>query len=377
MDPEPILFVNARHAGQAFVQRWRGARPAFWCVLAHTDTCLVPGISSAGITEELRPYTPAADAEVITLGVPACLPRLPSNPLGAPGPAGITRAALQLAELDVNLVGAGLRVWPDAAILRVSELPGARIDHLGPAVADACDLFATGCRLGRTAAESAPYLVIGESVPGGTTTALAVLLALGYAAEGRVSGSMPGNAHLLKSRLAHTALAKLGDGARLDLDPLRVVSLVGDPMQPLAAGMALGASEAGVDVLLAGGSQMLAVAALARGLAGDSALRRVAVGTTRWVAEDPSADLSGLAHDIDPDLAVLAANLDFSTSRHDGLRMYERFVVKEGVGAGGACIAALVTPGVSLGRLQTSIDVVYDDLVGRLSPSDSADTGRR
>ncbi len=379
MAREPILFVSAPRTGQAFAERWRGVCPTFWCVLGHTDTCLVPGISSAGVTEELRPYTPAADAEVIVLGAPACLPRLPSNPLGAPGPAGITRAALHLAGLEVRLVGAGLRVWPETPVLRASELPGARIDAAAPAVANACDLFALGARLGLEAAT--PYVVIGESVPGGTTTALAVLLALGYAAEGRVSGSMPGNAHRLKSRVAHAALRKVRAAAKSRgderLDPLQLVSLVGDPMQPVVAGMTLGAIEAGRDVLLAGGSQMLAVAALVRALGGVDALRRVAIGTTRWVAEDPSSDLRGLAAEIDPDLAVLAANLDFSGSRHDGLRLYEHFVVKEGVGAGGACIAALQTSGASLEELHAAIDAVYDELLGRLLPSDTADTGRR
>src|SRR6185312_697834 len=147
--------------------------------------------------------------------------------------------------------------------------PGARIDQPGPAVADVCDLFAFGCRLGREAAASAPWVVIGESVPGGTTTALAVLLALGYAADGRVSGSMPGNAHLLKSRVALAALEKLvSEGGVEALDPLRIVRALGDPMQPVALGMTLGAIESGRDVLLAGGSQMLAVAALVRALAG-------------------------------------------------------------------------------------------------------------
>src|SRR6476659_7204520 len=127
----PILFAAAPAHGQAFVERWRGVRPSFWCVLAHTDTCLVPGISSAGVTEELRPYTPAADAEVIALGASVCLPRLPSNPLGAPGPAGSTRAALQRGWLEAHLVGAGLRVWPETPVRRVGELPGARIDQHG------------------------------------------------------------------------------------------------------------------------------------------------------------------------------------------------------------------------------------------------------
>jgi uncharacterized protein (TIGR00303 family) len=232
--------------------------------------------------------------------------------------------------------------------------------------------------LGRERCPSAPYLVLGESVPGGTTTALAVLLALGYAAEGRVSGSLPDNAHELKTRVARTALEAAGltvGGARAD--PLLAVSRVGDPMQPLAAGIALGATREGCDVLLAGGSQMLAVAALLRALDGERALERIAVGTTRWIVQDPSADVTGLARDISSDLAVLAANLDFSASRHAGLRKYERFVVKEGVGAGGACIAALLATGATLDALRERIDATYDELLGRLTTVDSTDSRRR
>jgi NaMN:DMB phosphoribosyltransferase len=141
--------------------------------------------------------------------------------------------------------------------------------------------------------------------------------------------------------------------------------------------MALGVAGSGREVLLAGGSQMVAVAALVLALGGRTALERVAVGTTRWVVEDPAADVTGLAREIDPDLAVLAVNLDFSNSRHPGLHEYERFAVKEGVGAGGACIAALASSGESLPRLHAVIDDVYDELLGRLTPSDTADSGSR
>src|SRR5947209_16028003 len=118
----PILFPAAYQHGQVFAERFRGARPSFLCVLGHTDTCLIPGVSSAGVSPELRPLTPAADAEVVHLGRPVCLPELPSNPLGAPGPAGITRAALQCADLRASFVGAGLRVWPATACVQVSTV---------------------------------------------------------------------------------------------------------------------------------------------------------------------------------------------------------------------------------------------------------------
>jgi uncharacterized protein (TIGR00303 family) len=372
LDSEPILFASASERGRALAARWRGLRPSYWCVLGHTDTCLLSGISSAGVSEELRPLTPAADAEVVILGAPRCLPQLPSNPLGAPGPAGITRAALRLAAIEPNFVGAGLRVWPETPCLHAGEIAGASIE-LGAAVPDTAQLFEAGLQLGRKLGAEAAYLVLGESVPGGTTTALAMLLALGYQAEGRVSGSMPGNAHVLKTQVARAALEAAGlapgEGLR---DPLAAVRHVGDPMQPLAAGIAIGA---GCDVLLAGGSQMVAVAALIHALTGG--VDRLAIGTTRWVVDDPSADIVGLVQDLSPDLPLLAANLDFSRSRHKGLREYERFMVKEGVGAGGACIAALLATGVSLADLHAAIDEVYDELLGRLSTSDSADTRRR
>ena len=336
------------------------------CVLGHTDICLIPGVSCAGVSEELRPLTPAADAEVVQLGRCLCLSALPSNPVGAPGPAGITRAALQLAGLKATFLGAGLRVWPATQCLQVSTLAGGDI-RLGRAVPNATELFERGLTLGREVAPNQPYLVIGESVPAGTTTALAVLLALGYAAHGRVSGSMPGNAHALKGEIVSAALAAAGlqpgDGHS---SPLAAVAAIGDPMQPLVAGLALGAVSVGCGVLLAGGSQMLAVAALVEALHGRGALDGMAIGTTRWIVEDPAADIPGLAGEISADLPVLAANLDFSGSRHAGLRAYEQFLVKEGVGAGGACIAALLATGAPIERLEDAIETTYDGLLGRL-----------
>src|SRR5450755_2058563 len=112
---------------------------------------------------------------------------------------------------------------------------------------------------------------------------------------------------------------------------------------------------------------MLAVAALLQALHGTTALERVAIGTTRWVVEDPAADIPGLAAEIWAELPVLAANLCFARSRHTALGAYEGFLVKEGVGAGGACIAALLTTGQPIEVLEEAIDATYDSLLGRLN----------
>ena len=362
-----LLFAAAPEHGRALARRWAGQRPAFCCVLGYTDTCMRPGLSAAGISDDARVLTPAADAEVVNLGAARCLAQLPTSPTGIPGPSGITRAALGLAGLQAQFVGAGLRVWPATDCRRLSSQPGADIAS-GRAVPEARRLFEIGRTLGRELAAQTDWLVLGESVPGGTTTALALLLALGYDARGRVSGSVPDNAHPLKQQVATAALAAAGlgcgDGRR---DPLAAVARLGDPMQPVACGVACAAIDAGCAVLLAGGSQMIAVAALMAALGGPATLDSVAIGTTRWLATDPSADIPGLAAEVSDRLPILAVNLDFSGSRHPGLRAYEGFVVKEGVGAGGACIAALLATGLPIGVLERAIDRVYDDLLGRLS----------
>jgi len=139
---------------------------------------------------------------------------------------------------------------------------------------------------------------------------------------------------------------------------------IGDPMQPAVAGIVIGAAGNGRDVLLAGGSQLVAVAALVAALEGQSALAQVALGTTGWVVDDPAADARGLAGEVWSELPLLAANLDFSHSRHTGLREYQQLAVKEGVGAGGASIAAMLATGAEASELEGAIDEAYDALVG-------------
>jgi uncharacterized protein (TIGR00303 family) len=357
-----ICFVQAPAAGRALAARLRSQQPLFTCVIGSTDTALVPGVSAAGASTELIPFTAAADAEFLAYGAARCIAGVPCNPLGPPGPAVITRAALELAGLPHLIVSAGCHVLPDAPYVEVGTQPGGLISE-GEAVPDALKLFVRGRELGAELATSHPYLVIGESVPGGTTTALALLLALGFAADGRVSSSMAANAHGLKSRIAHAALERLVDAPREH--PMQLVRTLGDPMQAVVAGMVAGALDASETVLLAGGTQMIAVLALVRALVAlgecPDPAGRVAVVTTRWVAEDPTADAPGLAQEVGPE-PLLATALSFARSAHAGLRRYEEFLVKEGVGAGGAAVVAALAAEVSCEELLAKIEAICDGL---------------
>ncbi|MCQ5374659.1 MAG: TIGR00303 family protein, partial [Candidatus Methanomethylicia archaeon] len=217
--------------------------------------------------------------------------------------------------------------------------------------------------IGRNLSGVADYLVVGESIPGGTTTSLAVLLAMGVDAEGKVSSSMPDNPHELKIRVAREGLevAKQSIGASL-ANPFKAISAVGDPMIPACAGLICGAAEK-IPVLMAGGTQMCSVLNVVRNLS-PKVLSNLAIGTTRWIIEDKTSDIRGLVSQIAP-VPILAINLNFSDSKFKGLRAYERGVVKEGVGAGGSCIAAVMKTNGLLDRylLFREIEKNYEALL--------------
>lgn len=358
----PLIRVyTARSQGDQWLQRYRGQRPLFACVLGFTATGLQPGISAAGATPADRQYTAIADAECVVHGpqVPATYP-LPPLTVGA-SPALITRAIVAELAIPVVICNAGLPQPPAIAAVELGAQP-AQCLSTGQALprAQVQRLFEQGLHWGEKLAAQVPasYLVLGECVVGGTTTALAVLTGLGIAAQGKVNSSHATCNHAQKWALVQTGLSRSGLFAQAEVDPLAWVAAVGDPMQPVVAGMAIAASRS-VGVLLAGGTQMLAVYALTRAIAQMQHLAwdpaQIVVGTTRWVAEDPTGDTVGLAATIG-DVPLLATQLSFAPSPLPQLRAYEQGFVKEGVGAGGCAIAAHLYQNWDHVTLRTTIE---------------------
>jgi uncharacterized protein (TIGR00303 family) len=369
-EDRPILLVHAPERGKRLLERLRHMKPLFILTISHTETADIDGISGAGVTAELRRLTAAADAEALAHGRPLCMEGVPSNPGGAPGPVLITLAGLRLTGTETVIVDAGQRVKPDAPTILVADRWGDSI-VTGHAVPHAADLFERGQQLAPSLIARADCLILAESVPGGTTTGLSLLCGLGYDAWGKVSSSMPGNAHPLKTEVVGQALAAAGlDGSKGARPALEIAAAVGDPMQPFLAGLTLAALPH-VPVLLAGGSQMAAVLALIVALAQERGetlnLDRLGIATTSWVATDPTADLAGLVAEI-ADVPVFASGLDFSQSRYPSLRRYEDFLVKEGVGAGAAAVMAALQTDASSDQLLAAIERVYEDIYDLPSP---------
>jgi NaMN:DMB phosphoribosyltransferase len=371
----------------------------FTLALGATAISDIDGISAAGASASARRLTPKLDAEALLTGRTAGGEALPSSPVGVTSPVVITRACLSLIKNRTNIVDCGTFAPPDAEHVSLGFLPGKNIAQtnsmdleqvrklyqLGQEMAGArfCTGKPKGAGGGKTGQNSSAQNgadgllpVLSECVPGGTTTALAVLKALGIEADNLLSSSVPGQ-RMVKAQIVAEALQRLegelGAGKLQALcreEPLLAVAYLGDPMQAFAAGFALGAlgAVAGLDtesegclrvtagpqaVVLAGGSQMLALYALVRALAKSghadfldsknlSAVELIdqtlIVATTKWVAHDPFGNTQALAAMIGAPYA--AARIDFSRSRHAGLRAYEEGHVKEGVGAGAALMLA-------------------------------------
>ena len=351
---------------------WRSSGQAWdlFVLLAATRTAERPGISAAGATPESRRFTALADAELLLEG-PGGVRRWPLPPL----PAGVTPAllshvALSLLPMSPLLAAVGLEHPAPFPHLRLEPpgwgpancLSGGRAMPLGRVER----LWRQGMHLG---ARLRRPVLLTECVPGGTTTAQAVLTALGVSAGALISGSARQPPQTMKRMLVEQGLQRAALPERPS--PEAVLAAVGDPFQVVAAGFLVAARQ---PVLLGGGSQMAAVLALALSALDrterDALSDRVLVGTTAWLAEErlgpehqPALGilLDRIGRHFDVSLTGVASGIRFHNSRIQVLRDYERGFVKEGVGAGSLLLLAQLQ-GHSSSSLIQACELAVDQL---------------
>jgi NaMN:DMB phosphoribosyltransferase len=404
-----IRIYTQIEQAQAWITKYQGCLPVFACILGFTDTGLIPGISAAGVTPEDRKYTACADAEFLYYGA-AAQPKYPLPPLSSGvSPVFITRAVVETLDIPIYIFNAGLPQSPPVPVIDLGGSPAKCLSQ-GKAmdIATVRHLFKQGMKWGEQLAncDRKKYYILSECVVGGTTTALAILTGLGIQAAGKVNSSHPVCNHAQKSALVQAGLEKTLEAGDWQLatgkenpqsplpliprggpkfpnpqslipDPLQLVATVGDPMQIVVAGMTLALSRS-CGVLLAGGTQMLAVYALTCAIAQAYDLpwgiEEVVVGTTRWVAEDSTGGTIELAELIGRSSStpykfftppLLATKLSFAESRYEQLRAYEKGFVKEGVGAGGSCIASYLYQGWQQHQLLQAIEQQIQKLESR------------
>ena len=334
-----------------YIQQFKNKQATFMLAMSNTATANIPGITQAGIPGMIH-LTPTLDAEFLATGEVRSLPSVAETPKGVPTPALITRAIhLLYPYAHIELLDLGLEVQPkgdDLTIHRLDITPSQSITE--GAKIDAKALFEKGVAFGKSYTLQDDYLILGESVPSGTTTATATALALGYDAKELFSSSFKDVPNNTREETITQALKKI-EGKP---DLFDILGDLSDNMLIFNAGFILGV-DGRFPVVLAGGTQMACVLLVAnsiRGLTSDdnasalssagltpyAPLDNLALATTKWVAKDEHSDIKALLEMLDFPINAYYADFDFSLSNHPALKLYDEGEAKEGVGAGGALV---------------------------------------
>jgi uncharacterized protein (TIGR00303 family) len=335
--------------GQNFIKTIEKKKFLFSLVISYTETCEIPGITVAGANPEKIKFTPPADAEYLHYGNCKCIDSIPMTPDGKPTPAILTKVALEKASIPHVIINAGSKILPDVPYFETGMDSGKNIQN-EPALDRFYVLRAIehGRMIGRTLAALTDCLIIGESIPGGTTTAMAVMR--GFDINAKVSSSIPENPIELKNKIVNDAMNRSKSKDEYD-----VVANLGDPMIPIIAGMMSTASQS-CKVLLAGGTQMGAVLSLGHYTGYDE--NNIAIGTTSYIVEDDSANFLDTIKEI-AEIPILSVNPMLENSEISGLKSFSNGFVKEGAGAGGALISAILKTRTNSKELLQGIEEEY------------------
>ncbi len=316
-------------------------------VIAGTNTSQIPGISAAGIDAKSRRTTALADAEFLLEGASKDHKyKLPLLNAGVT-PALISHVCTKLLNIYPVIVplGIGIKPYFNHLVVEDRDLGPSNCLTTGKSMPKerALNLYEKGLSIGKSLKQP---VLISESVPGGTTTAQAVMEAFGLQVSNLVGSSLFKVPRELRRQVVKKGLfnAKFKD----DFDSFDVIAAVGDPFQAFSMGLSIGARLAKQTVILSGGSQMLAVILLVLEFLDeknkDDFIEDVFFATTGWLVKDNSLyDLVNLINEkYDVNLLGLVSPLNFKSSKSKELKDYELGHVKEGVGAGGISLLAFL-----------------------------------
>lgn len=322
-----------------FIESLRGKKATFLLALSNTKTANIKGITQAGIPGMIY-LTPTLDSEFVCTAEVRSLEDIAKTPKGVPTPALITRAVHQKTPFcNIELLNLGLEKKPNIEYFKIHSFdinPSGAIDE--GAEIEALELFEKGLEFGKNYKTDDEYIILGESVPSGTTTANAVALGLGYDCDGKFSSSFKNNPQNIKEETIKKSLSHIND----EMDIFTKLSYLSDNMLIFTAGFVLGLSSTDTKLVLAGGTQMAAVLLVVNSIVehmqGVFDAKNLSLCTTKWVYEDKNSDIKALIELCSFKINTYYADFDFSQSNHPALKLYDDGEAKEGVGAGGAII---------------------------------------
>jgi len=325
-----------------FIENLRGKKASFLLAISNSRTADIKGITQAGIPDKIY-LTPTLDSEFICTGEVRSLDVVAETPKGVPTPALMTRAVHLLSSFGrIEILDLGLDIKPKIDYFKVHNFNINPSDSIATgANIDAHSIFEKGIEFGKDYESKDEYIILGESVPSGTTTAMATALGLKYNADNCFSSSFKDAPDSVKSDVIKLALSNIDSQDEL----FDILGKVGDNMLIFNAGFILGLNNR-TPIVLAGGTQMagvlLVVNSILRLMDGKIETSNLALCTTKWVAEDKNSDIKRLLELLDFPINGFYVDFDFSSSSSPVLKLYDEGEAKEGVGAGGALMYGLI-----------------------------------
>ncbi len=319
-----------------FIESLRGKKATFMLALSNTNTANIKGITQAGIPESIH-LTPTLDSEFLCTGEVRSLDNIAKTSKGVPTPALISRAVHLLNPYsNIELLDLGLEVKPKLNYFKIHKfnIQASNSIHKEANI-DAQDIFQKGIEFGQNYECKDDYIILGESVPSGTTTATATALALGYDCKDKFSSSFKNVPNSIKEKTINEALNNIDKND----DIFAVIGKVSDNMLIFNAGFILGLNNK-IPIVLAGGTQMacvlLIVNKILQVMEGQMNSSNLSLCTTSWIANDKNSNIKELIDMCDFKVNSYYSDFDFSMTNHPALKLYDEGEAKEGVGAGGA-----------------------------------------
>jgi uncharacterized protein (TIGR00303 family) len=319
-----------------FIESLRGKKATFMLALSNTKTANIKGITQAGIPGMIH-LTPTLDSEFLCTGEVHSLDNIAKTPKGVPTPALISRGVHLLSSFGhIELLNLGLEVTPQIAPFTLHEFDIKPSQNIARgANINAEKLFKKGVEFGQNYVCKDEYIILGESVPSGTTTAMATAIGLRYKIDNAFSSSFKEVPSDIREKTLKLALSNI----EYKDDIFAVLSKVSDNMLVFNAGFILGLNNK-VPLVLAGGTQMACVLLILdkmlKLMGRSMKTSNLALCTTKWVAKDENSDIEALLRLLRFDINAYYTDFDFSKSSHPALKLYDQGEAKEGVGAGGA-----------------------------------------
>jgi uncharacterized protein (TIGR00303 family) len=339
-----------------FIESLRGKKATLMLSLSNTKTANIDGITQAGIPGMLH-LTPTLDSEFLCNGEVRSLNNIAKTPKGIPTPALISRAIHLLHPFsNIQLLDLGLEVKPKIDYFQIYSFnikPSESIKN--NADIDAQNILQKGIEFGQKYKCQDDYIILGESVPSGTTTATATAMALGYNCKDKFSSSFKNVPNNIREKTIQEALGNINDEDEI----FTILSKVSDNMLIFNAGFILGLNNK-IKIILAGGTQMACVLLIVNKILevmdGILDTSNLALCTTSWIANDRDSDIKALLNMCNFKINSYYSEFNFSLTNNSALKMYDKGEAKEGVGAGGALIYGFLN-GLTKKRITKKIEL--------------------